>query len=195
MEKYVKVNGRKNFVYGYGQGSIALVLLSGSGVPFPSLEYKTLAQSLGETYQVVGIEKLGYGHSDMAEDGRYLDDVVQEYRSVLRELGINMPVVLAAHSMGVIEALHWGRQYPAEVAAILMVEKNNPYLQVPMLFFLSNGDGTTYEKDKWIQYSLQYLDHIKIAEYQLFDHPHDLYQFVYQEIAQFSKAFISRYIG
>ena len=43
MEKFVEVHGYKNFGYCYGQGSITLVLLSGSGVPFPSLEYKTLA--------------------------------------------------------------------------------------------------------------------------------------------------------
>ena len=54
----------------YDQGSITLVLLSGSGVPFPSLEYKTLAKALAKTYQVIGIEKLGYGRSDLTENNR-----------------------------------------------------------------------------------------------------------------------------
>lgn len=276
MEKFVEVNGYKNFVYCYGQGSITLVLLSGSGVPFPSLEYKTLAKSLSETYQVIGIEKLGYGRSDLAENNRDIDSVIHEYRSVLQKLGINSPVVLAAHSMGFLEALRWGQQYPFEIAGILgidpatpdcyrefnveeatkklkgmsvdalcrkatasalveqlmeeqdisnmekneieilafrnlanqnwiseaenlrnaigLVERDNPYLQVPMLFFLSNGEGTTLKKENWIECSLQYLNHIRVSQYEVFDLPHNLYKFAYQEIAQSSRTFISEYI-
>lgn len=276
MEKYVEINGHQNFVYCYGHGSTVLVLLSGSGVPFPSLEYKTLAESLAETYQVIGIEKLGYGYSDLAEDSRTIDIVVDEYRAVLQVLGIKTPVVLAAHSMGFLEALRWAQQYPSEIAGILgidpavpecyktfdvedatnklialsqdepfrkttatalvkqlaegrdisfseqkklegfafrnlanqnwideaknlrdsiiLVEKNNPYLQIPMLFFISNGVGTTLEKETWIQYATQYLKHIEIAQYTLFDYPHNLYQFVYKEISQITRSFISQYI-
>lgn len=276
MEKFVEVNGYKNFVYCYGQGSITMVLLSGSGVPFPSLEYKTLAKSLAETYQVIGIEKLGYGRSDLAENNRDIDVVVQEYRSVLQKMGINSPVVLVAHSMGFLEALRWGQQYPFEIAGILgidpatpgcyrkfnveeatkklkemstdtfcrketvgalveqlvknqdisdvekdeievlafrnlanqnwiseaenlrnaisRVEKDDPYLQIPMLFFLSNGEGTTIKKEHWIEYSLQYLDKIRVSQYKSYDFPHNLYKFVYQEIAQLSRTFISTHI-
>lgn len=94
MEKFVDVNSYKNYVYCYEQGSITLVFSSGSGVPFPSLEYKTRAKSLAETYQVIGIEKLGYGHNDLAENSRDIDIIVHGYRSVLQKLGINSPVVL-----------------------------------------------------------------------------------------------------
>lgn len=276
MGKFVEVHGYKNFVYCYGQGSITLVLLSGSGVPFPSLEYKTLANALAKTYQVIGIEKLGYGRSDLTENNRDIDVVVHEYRSVLQKLGINSPIVLVAHSMGFLEALRWGQQYPFEIAGILgvdpatpdcyrefdvegatkklkemsadvvcrkttasalveqflkeqkisekekneiedlafrnlanqnwiseaenlrnaigLVEQNNPYLQIPMLFFLSNGEGTTLKKESWIKYALQYLDKIRGSQYELFDFPHNLYKFVYQEIAQLSRNFISKHI-
>lgn len=276
MGKFVEVNGYKNYVYSYGQGSNTLVLLSASGVPFPSLEYKTLAKSLAKTYQVIGIEKLGYGRSDLAENNRDINTVVHEYRSVLQKLGINSPVILVAHSMGFLEALRWGQQYPFEIAGILgidpatpdcyrefnveeatkklkelsadascrkaaasalveqlikeqyisdnekkeigalafrnlanpnwiseaenlrnaigLIEQDHPYLQIPMLFFISNGEGTTLKKENWIKYSLQYLDKIRVSQYELFDFPHNLYQFVYQEIAQISRAFISKHI-
>lgn len=276
MEEFVNINSRRNFVYCYGQGPVVLVLLSGSGVPFPSFEYRTLAKSLAGPCQVVGIEKLGYGYSDLSGENRNIDSVVHEYRCVLQALGIKTPVVLAAHSMGFLEALRWGQQYPSEVAGILgidpatpecyrefkvedavekliemshdeplrraaakvlaeqikteqdispmevkeledlafrnlanqnwiseaenlrnsiiLVEKNNPYLQIPMLFFLSNGEGTTLGREMWIKCSLQYLNNIKTSQYEIFDYPHNLYQFVYNEIAQISKTFISTYI-
>lgn len=277
MEKYVEINGSKNYVYCYGNSSIVIVLLSGSGVPFPSIEYEKLAKTMAQTYQVIGVEKLGYGHSDIAEDNRYIDDIVHEYRCVLQELGIETPVILAAHSMGFLEAIRWGQMYPSEIRGILgidpaipecyrefnvedatnklvemsndehlrkemadvivkqiaeeqdissiekkklealalrnlanknwiseakniresvnLVEENNPYLQIPMLFFISNGEGTTIDKESWIKYSLQYLENIKPSQYQLFDYPHNLYKFVYEDMAQIVKNFITKYIG
>lgn len=276
MEKFVETNGHKNYVYCYGQGAAAVVILSGSGVPFPSLEYRTLAKELAENFLVIGIEKLGYGHSELADDSREIDDVVEEYRRVLQELGVKTPVVLMAHSMGFLEALRWGQRYPGEAAAILgldpatpgcyrefnveeatkkliemsrdeafrkaaasglaeqmteeqeisqtekntfeslafrnlanqnwiseaenlrdtilLVEKDNPCLPIPMLFFLSNGEGTTLEKESWIQYSLQYLSNIKTSQYVRFDYPHNLYKFAYKEIAQKAGEFISEFV-
>lgn len=276
MGEFVEVNGRRNSIYCYGQGSIVLVLLSGSGVPFPCFEYRALAKAFAETYQVIGIEKPGYGYSDLSEESRTIDGTVHEYRCVLQALGIKTPVVLAAHSMGFLEALRWGQQYPSEIAGILgidpatpecyrefdvedaaeklremsqdesirqaaasalagqlkkehdispvemkelevlafrnlanqnwlseaehlrdsicLVEKDNPYLQIPMLFFLSNGEGTTLGKDSWMKYSKQYLGNIHTAQCEAFDYPHNLYKFVYNEIAQLSKRFISNHI-
>ena len=78
--------------------------------------------------------------------------------------------------------------------AIGLVEQNNPYLQIPMLFFLSNGEGMALKKESWIKYALQYLDKIRGSQYELFDFPHNLYKFVYQEIAQLSRNFISKHI-
>lgn len=277
MNQFVEINKTKQYVYSYGQGNITLVLLSGSGVPFPSLEYKSLAEALAKTYQVIGIEKLGYGYSDLAQEERTIDVVVEEYRRVLQNLKIKTPVVLAAHSMGFLEALRWGQNYPCEVCSIIgidpatpecykdfdiekaknglielskneqlrkttvnalieqltkehvfsstareklettayhnfcnqnwiseaqnlkaslaLVQKDNPYLQIPMLFFLSNGEGTTLQKEIWLRHALQYLEHIKIVQYETFDYPHTLYQFVYEQMAQITKEFITKYIG
>ncbi|MCC0727474.1 MULTISPECIES: alpha/beta fold hydrolase [unclassified Clostridioides] len=277
MKKFIEINGKKNFIYSYGQGSITLVLLSGSGIPFPNFEYMSLAKTLAKTYRVIGIEKLGYGHSDLSENNRNINVVVHEYRCILQELGIKTPIVLVAHSVGFLEALRWGQQNPSEIAGIIgidpatpecynrdfniddatnklielsndehlrkvttnalieqlveehcipliekkelenvlyhnlanqnwiseaknlrntiaLIERENPYLQIPMLFFISNGEGTGIEKQSWINHPLQYLNNIKIAQYELFDYPHNLYKFVYKEIAEISEKFLSKYL-
>lgn len=234
MDRIVELNDNHIFVYSYGQGPVTFVLLSGSGVPFPSLEYMSLANALAKFSQVIGIEKLGYGHSDLGKGGRGIDNVIKDYRGVLEKLDIKAPVVLAAHSMGFLEALRWGQLYPTEIAGILgidpatpecykdfdiegaakglkkellalayrnlanhvwiseaenlrdtllLVEKNNPYLQVPMLFCLSNGEGTTLDQDIWRAHALQYLNNIHTKEYKLFNYPHNLYKYVYKEMA------------
>ena len=277
MNKFIEINGTKNYVYSYGQGDITLVLLSGSGVPFPSWEYMNFTKALSETYHVIGIEKSGYGYSDLTEESRDIDKIVNEYRYILQKLEIKTPVILAAHSMGFLEAIRWGQQYPSEILGIvgidpatpecykdfdieqaktkliemskneqlkkmsantlvnqlikdynvlstekeklenlayrnlanqnwiseaenlkdtlILIEENNPHLQIPMLFFLSNGEGTTLEKDVWHHHALQYLSNIEIAQYELFDYPHNLYKFAYKKMAQTTEDFISNYIG
>lgn len=126
MDRIVELNGNHIFVYSYGQGPVTFVLLSGSGVPFPSLEYMSLAKALAKFSQVIGIEKLGYGHSDLGKGGRGIDNVVEDYRGVLEKLDIKAPVVLAAHSMGFLEALRWGQLYPTEIAGILGIDPATP---------------------------------------------------------------------
>lgn len=105
MDKFIFAEKEKIHVYSYGEGPVTIVFLSGSGVLFPQLEYKFFQETLSGTCRVVGIEKPGYGYSDISGKDRTVDVTVGEYRCVLRELGITEPVVLAAHSMGFLEAL------------------------------------------------------------------------------------------
>lgn len=108
MDQFVEVNSKKNYIYSYGTGVLTIVLLSGSGVTFPSLEYMSLVKSLAETYHVVGIEKLGYGYSDKAEDNRDIDIIINNYRCILHKLEIKTPIILAAHSMGFFRSITMG---------------------------------------------------------------------------------------
>ena len=55
-----------------------------------------------------------------------MDTVVEEYRRVLSACGIPVPVVLAAHSMGFLEALHWAFKYPEEVSALVGLDPAVP---------------------------------------------------------------------
>lgn len=276
MDKFIFAEKEKIHVYSYGEGPVTIVFLSGSGVLFPQLEYKFFQEALSGTCRVVGIEKPGYGYSDISGKDRTVDVTVGEYRCVLRELGITEPVVLAAHSMGFLEALYWGQRYPSEILGILgvdpatpqcyqdfnldnavtglrelsgneelrkntagalisqllqenlilpeeaehyellavqnlanqnwiseavnigdtlaQIEAEDPYLQLPMLFFISNGEGTTLEKDSWISHATQYLGKLKCSQYGLFDFPHNLYKYAYKEMAGQAEEFIGKFI-
>ena len=106
-EQMVAVGGRALQVSSVGSGPVTLVILSGSNILFPGLEYAPLADALREWYSVLIPSKFGYGFSDLTEAPRDVDTVVEEYRRVLAALKHPFPVVLAAHSMGFLEALHW----------------------------------------------------------------------------------------
>ena len=76
--------------------------------------------------QVLIPSKFGYGHSGLTDAPRDVDTVVEEYRGVLAALERPLPVVLAAHSMGFLEALHWARKYPEEVSALVGLDPAVP---------------------------------------------------------------------
>ena len=99
-EKMIAVDGRRLQVSGTGSGPVTLLILSGSNILFPSLEYASLANALSPWYSVLIPSKFGYGHSDLTEAPRDVDTVVEEYRRALAACGRPVPVVLAAHSMG-----------------------------------------------------------------------------------------------
>ena len=109
-----------------GAGDTTIVLLSGSCVPLPQLEYRPLIKALAQEALVVLLEKFGYGGSDSTSQQRDLQHVVEEYREALAALDVPLPVVLAAHSMGFLEALYWAQHYPGEVSALLGIDPATP---------------------------------------------------------------------
>ncbi len=125
QDRFVAVKGKKLQAAVAGEGP-PLVLLSGSSVLFPTLEYAPLASILTGAYQVMIPAKFGYGMSDPTSERRDVDTVVEEHRAALAALGIAPPVVLAAHSMGFLEALRWAQEYPGEVLALVGLDPATP---------------------------------------------------------------------
>ena len=126
MNRDVTVRGRRMHACLLGSGDITIVLLSGSCVPLPQLEYRPLIKALATDQFVVLLEKFGYGGSDSTSQPRDLPHVVAEYREALAALDVPLPVVLAAHSMGFLEALYWTQHYPGEVSALVGIDPATP---------------------------------------------------------------------
>ena len=96
-EKMIAIDGRSLQVSCTGVGPVTLLILSGSNILFPGLEYAPLADALSPWYSVLIPSKFGYGHSGLTDAPRDVDTVVEEYRGVLAALERPLPVVLAAH--------------------------------------------------------------------------------------------------
>ena len=126
MNRDVTVRGRRMHACLLGSGDITIVLLSGPCVPLPQLEYRPLIKALAKDQFVVLLEKFGYGGSDSTPQPRDLQHVVAEYREALAALDVPLPVVLAAHSMGFLEALYWTQHYPGEVSALVGIDPATP---------------------------------------------------------------------
>ena len=129
MKKYgsaVSVNGSDINVYTEGEGTLTIVIMSGSGVTSPVLEYSILYKKLSDTYRVAVVEKCGYGLSGPAATERTVKNMVEESRTALHLSGIEPPYVLAPHSYSGFEAVWWANTYPDEVRAVLGIDMGIP---------------------------------------------------------------------
>lgn len=276
--KIVEVNNHNMNVYisGNTNSEKTLVFMSGWGVLSPTLDFKTLFLLYKNDYQIAVVERAGYGFSDITNDDRNIDTILDETRETLKKAGIkNNKYILFPHSISGIEALYWANKYPDEVEAIVgldscvpkgyenqnIVEQNaitkieqfavnigltrfiipiiekdmiNPYgnlnedekelyrviiyrraitedminegkmiqknakkledidnTQVPMLFFISNGDETGFKKNEWQSFGINYINSKKNEKYITLDCAHNVHKIEYEKIYEESIKFIN----
>ncbi|WP_291575933.1 alpha/beta fold hydrolase [Clostridium sp. UBA4548] len=126
LGEIVEVNGHKISIYTEGHGEKTLVFMSGGGTSSPILDFKSLFSQLSDDYRIVVIEKLGYGFSDVVDEKRDIDTILNQSRAALTQAGIEGPFILCPHSMSGIEALYWAQKYPEEVSAIIGLDMAVP---------------------------------------------------------------------
>lgn len=122
----VEVDGHNMSVYSEGTGEKTLVFMSGGGTCSPILDFKSLYSLLSDNYKIVVVEKFGYGFSDVVNEPRDIDTILNQTRAAIQSAGHNGPYILCPHSMSGIEALYWAQQYPDEVEAIIGLDMAVP---------------------------------------------------------------------
>lgn len=103
----VDVDGHQMHVYTEGDGVRTIVFLSGARTSTPKLDFKPLWSELSPTYTIMVVEKVRYCWSDTADVSREINVVLEESRTALQLAGVQLPYVLAAHSMSGLEAIRW----------------------------------------------------------------------------------------
>ncbi len=126
LGEMVSVDGNNMSVYKEGNGDKTLVFLSGGGTCSPILDFKSLYSLLSDDYQIVVVEKFGYGYSDVVDRNRDIDSILEDTRTSLEMAGVKAPYVLCPHSMSGLEALYWANKYPNEVTAIVGLDMAVP---------------------------------------------------------------------
>ena len=70
-------------VYSVGEGEKSILIMSGFAVSSPTLEYKALAEQLGNDYKVIIVEYFGTGFSLSSKDDRTSENIINEVREAL----------------------------------------------------------------------------------------------------------------
>lgn len=155
----VEVNGHQMHIYETGNDKETLVMMAGGGTSSPVLDFKTLYQHLKEDYNIVVVEKAGYGYSEVTDSARDIDMILAETREALTKADITGPYILFPHSMSGIEALYWAEKYPDEVKAIVGLDMATPEayeeLDIPLpLLYLGTFAAKT-GSFRWIPHAAE----------------------------------------
>jgi pimeloyl-ACP methyl ester carboxylesterase len=75
--------------------------------------------------RTVAYNRAGYAGSDVAEGPRDSATIVAELRAELKRRNIDPPYVLVGHSLGGLYMQYFARNYPKEVAGLLLVDSTN----------------------------------------------------------------------
>ena len=126
MGKLVEVDGSKMCVYQGGEGKKTLCFLSGWNTPSPILDYKALYSQMYDDYNIVVIERFGYGYSDDVEGERDLGTILKQDRAALSKAGVKGPLILCPTDIAGYEAVLWAQDYPEEVQAIIGLDMYVP---------------------------------------------------------------------
>lgn len=137
----VEVDDHHMSIYTEGKGEKTLVFLSGSGTASPILDFKSLYSLLSDDYQIVVIEKFGYGFSDIVDDERSFETILRQDREALAKAGVTGPYILCPHSMSGLEAILWAQTYPDEVEAVVGLD-----MSLPRVYDHFDFDGIVFKE-------------------------------------------------
>ncbi|WP_019914175.1 alpha/beta fold hydrolase [Paenibacillus sp. HW567] len=124
--QYVEVKGKKMHVYTKGTKGNTIVMLPGLGTAAPVLDFEPLLNELAKQNKVVVVEPFGYGWSDLTNEERTVDNMVEELRSALQQANIQGPYTLLPHSVSGIYSMYYAHKYPDEIQAIAGIDITLP---------------------------------------------------------------------
>lgn len=121
--RLVDVGGRRMHILAEGDGSPAVIIVPALGSNV--LEWvRVLRAALAET-TVCAYDRAGLGWSDPLRGPVTLDAMAGDLRALLTAAGITPPYIVAGHSLGGIIARRFQARYPADVAALLLLDSSH----------------------------------------------------------------------
>jgi len=131
VEKMIDVGGRRLHVCLYGQGTPAVVLLSGSRAP--QTYWDPIIPQIAEKAAVVTYDRAGYGKSEMGRLGCDGIQSMKDLKSLLESTGIHGPWLIVGHSYGGRLARLFASLYPDSTAGLMLIDTGlwDPRLPIP----------------------------------------------------------------
>ena len=108
--------------FGHELGKHTIVGLAGLGMDDYMVTARRMTAQLEPDNAVVFVDRAGYGLSDDTKCEMTLETVVEDYRTALKNAGVEPPFVLLAHSFGGVYATWWGSKYPDEIEAVVFLD-------------------------------------------------------------------------
>ncbi|WP_318614521.1 alpha/beta hydrolase [Sporosarcina sp. YIM B06819] len=148
ISQYLLLNQHKIEILQKGETGTPIIILTGMGCSFD--EWHDISESLSKSNRVVMFHRPGLGNSEIRNEVRNTQAVVNEISEMISLLKLTEPVILVGHSYGGLCAQHFVKAHPEKVAGIVLVDSTSvdvkvlDELDLPML----NEDSTD---DIWME--------------------------------------------
>ena len=119
----VQVQGRTMAYSRSGSGTPTVVFESGLGDN--KEKWTRVAGEVAKSATVFTYDRPGYGASMNANGRRSAVEIVSDLRALLVTSGVKPPYVLVGHSLGGLYMQYFARQFPDEVAGLVLVESSH----------------------------------------------------------------------
>lgn len=111
-------------IFRMGEGKPPVILECGTGGI--SLDWFPLQKEISQLTSVYSYDRAGSGWSDASPHSRSIPQVVKELHCLLSLSGVSEPYILVGHSLGGLFIQYYARQYPKEVAGMVLIDSSHP---------------------------------------------------------------------
>lgn len=135
LGQLVNVGEFNMHIYCTGEGNPTVILEAGLNDFFVS--WSKVQPEIARLTRVCSYDRAGLGWSESSSSSRTSEIMVQELHTLLLNAGIKGPYILVGHSFGGINMRLFAKQYPEEVAGMVLVDSAHEQ-QVERLPFLKD---------------------------------------------------------
>lgn len=122
----VDIGGRRLHIECKGTATAPTVVIEAGLSQYTAHSTYGKAQDLiAEFARVCIYDRAGLGWSDPVTGSRTQTDMIEDLHSLLRAKAIAVPVVLVGHSVGGLLVRLYAKEYPDDVAAVVLVDASN----------------------------------------------------------------------
>ncbi|WP_315120911.1 alpha/beta hydrolase [uncultured Clostridium sp.] len=143
--KMVDVNGHKINVYSKGEGNTTVVFLSGHTTPSAYADFYPLYNEISKYTKIATYDRPGHGWSEVTDEPRNIDSIVEEMHTALIESGQKAPYILVGHSYASLQVIRFAQTYKNEVAGLVLIDGGNPEYYAENGLEIPNNTASTYK--------------------------------------------------
>jgi len=142
LGQLIDVGGRRLHLYAKGSEGPTIVIEQGAGGP--SLAWLGIQDEIAKFARVCIYDRAGYFWSEPVSGPRSLEDRVEDLHALLINSAMPGPHILVAHSFGGFLIRLFARNYPGEVAGLVLVDTphESSYFRPEVL--------SAYSKFRWL---------------------------------------------
>lgn len=120
----IDFNGDNINIYTSGneRSDDTIVFMHGLGMGDTTVSARPLLKKFEDKYKICIVDRYGNGLSDDTDKPQTIDNVIEEYREVLKKSNQKSPYILFAHSVSGIYATYYAEKYPSEVKSIVYID-------------------------------------------------------------------------